>query len=657
MLVTLAVIVLAVFAVRQSRQLNALQKELVALRRLVALPNTAEQIASSAQAALNSQLEAAPIAETRPKPIESALPMTAASSAKSAVPPVPPKEPVPQTYKPKPHADLETTLGTRWAVWVGGLALALGGGFLVRYSIEAGLFGPGIRVAMAAVFGLALLAAGEFVRRTGLRIPAPGSSGAYIPAILTGAGAFSLFGTIYAAYALYDFIGPGTAFTLLGLVGLATIGLALIHGQAIAGVGLLGALATPVLVSSDAPSAWALFGYLSIVLAGTVAIARIRRWRLLASGAFAGTGLWLLAYMADATPVEIVPSMVMAAVTLVVLALVWSETPERGSTRLRRAFPSLVPAVTLGIAALALMIGYGSDLPSAVPAATVLIAAMFLVSLWKTDTLPLAVGAATATVLAVVRIAFVGTFTLEALGESVRIDGLDLDPAAASLRWNLAGLALLFLVGGLWKARSLVAVRPFAAQVFALLAGFVPLAVLTGVWLALGNPDRDLTHAFAGLLLTIALVAGGELIARREAPRRQGGAAVSTALAFAAAAWMVVLVMAFESGWTTVFDWPFGDCAGVDPAPAHPLLSGSRLAVGCGCDRHSGPCCARPDDRRSGQSVDHADLQLAARRLRVSRHWLLALARGSCPRRPRARARCWCCRPLRRCSVCLPSLC
>ena len=39
--------------------------------------------------------------------------------------------------------DIETALGTRWAVWVGGLALALGGIFLVRYSIEAGFFGPG----------------------------------------------------------------------------------------------------------------------------------------------------------------------------------------------------------------------------------------------------------------------------------------------------------------------------------------------------------------------------------------------------------------------------------------------------------------------------------------------------------------------------------
>ena len=43
---------------------------------------------------------------------------------------------------PTGGATLEERLGTRWAVWVGGLALALGGVLLVRYSIEQGVFGP-----------------------------------------------------------------------------------------------------------------------------------------------------------------------------------------------------------------------------------------------------------------------------------------------------------------------------------------------------------------------------------------------------------------------------------------------------------------------------------------------------------------------------------
>ncbi|TIT44990.1 MAG: DUF2339 domain-containing protein, partial [Mesorhizobium sp.] len=171
-----------------------------------------------------------------------------------------PAQPAAATAKAAQKPDIETALGTRWAVWVGGIALALGGLFLIRYTIEAGIFGPGVRLSMAAMLGLVLIAVGEFIRRTGFRVPVQGVAGAYIPAILTAAGAFILFGTVYAAHGVYGFIGPALAFTLLGAIGVATIAAALIHGQALAGVGLLGAVVTPMLVASQAPNPWALFG-------------------------------------------------------------------------------------------------------------------------------------------------------------------------------------------------------------------------------------------------------------------------------------------------------------------------------------------------------------------------------------------------------------
>ena len=66
---------------------------------------------------------------------------------------------------PRQKESLESRLGARWAVWVGGIALALGGVFMVKYSIDAGLLSPAVRLSMAAVFGLVLMAIGEFVRR------------------------------------------------------------------------------------------------------------------------------------------------------------------------------------------------------------------------------------------------------------------------------------------------------------------------------------------------------------------------------------------------------------------------------------------------------------------------------------------------------------
>ena len=58
---------------------------------------------------------------------------------------------------PAPERGFEETIGTRWVVWVGGLTLALGGFFMVRYSIEAGLIGPGVRVMLGGAFALEII--------------------------------------------------------------------------------------------------------------------------------------------------------------------------------------------------------------------------------------------------------------------------------------------------------------------------------------------------------------------------------------------------------------------------------------------------------------------------------------------------------------------
>ena len=77
------------------------------------------------------------------------------------------EEPVQEEPAIAARTSLEEKIGSRWAVWVGGLALGLGGIFLVRYSIEAGLLGPAARVFLGLVFSALLLAGGEWLRRSG----------------------------------------------------------------------------------------------------------------------------------------------------------------------------------------------------------------------------------------------------------------------------------------------------------------------------------------------------------------------------------------------------------------------------------------------------------------------------------------------------------
>ncbi len=201
--------------------------------------------------------------------------------------------------QPAAAASLEERLGTRWAVWVGGLALAVGGILLVNYSIEQGIFSPAVRVALGAMLAAALLAAGEWFRRGERASPVAVVPAAHIPGILTAAGTVIAFGTVYAAHALYQFIGPAAAFVVLGVIAIATMLAAALHGPALAGLGLVGALVVPLLIGSDQPSPWPVVLYLVAVAAAAYALARMRRWLWLAAAVVAGAVVWGFALLAS----------------------------------------------------------------------------------------------------------------------------------------------------------------------------------------------------------------------------------------------------------------------------------------------------------------------------------------------------------------------
>jgi uncharacterized membrane protein len=151
----------------------------------------------------------APPEETKPvgsaEDTTAGPPETEAQGAEVPPPPSVPSVPAPGEPAPDPQpagVGLEERLGTRWAVWVGGFALALGGVLMVRYSIEQGIFGPGVRVALGALLALALVTAGEWFRRSEAGLGIDTIPQAHIPGVLTAAGTVTAFGTIYAAHAL-----------------------------------------------------------------------------------------------------------------------------------------------------------------------------------------------------------------------------------------------------------------------------------------------------------------------------------------------------------------------------------------------------------------------------------------------------------------------
>ncbi|BCH25887.1 DUF2339 domain-containing protein [Mesorhizobium sp. L-8-3] len=562
-----AVIVLFAVVVRQQKRITVLEFDLEGLRKAflanreamlrMAPPATEAASAEPATAlpddatkeAMTAMSEAAPGEREKLGQVEAADAQAPAEPGPWSRPHGEQLEAVPAAAAKKP--DIETALGTRWAVWVGGLALALGGIFLVRYSIEAGIFGPGVRLTMAALFGLILVGGGEFIRRTGFRLPAEGLQSAYVPAILTAAGAFTLFGTVYAAHGIYGFIGPGSAFVLLGLIGVGTIAAALVHGQALGGVGLVGSYLTPLLVASEAPNHWALFGFLAIVLVASGVIARLRDWAPLMTAAFAGSGLWSLLYLASFAETDLTILLFIGAVTLGVLVFIWLRGRAVASPH-GFDIPSIAPAVFVGLTALALAVDPRLSDVGGMAVATVLIAGLLGVACYRRLAIPALFGAGAAAALAYAYVGLGGRFLVEFSSGSIAFEGTSPAPfGATAVRYGIM-LALVFVAAGLWGAWRFAGAARIRAVAWAGWGVAVPLAVLAATWIAFGNLDQDYSFAGSALLLAAVLVAGAEWVARAERPPLAGGPAVSVLLSGAGAATLLMFHMALGGGWTTL---------------------------------------------------------------------------------------------------------
>ena len=183
--------------------------------------------------------------------------------------------------------DFEDIFGRRLPIWGGGFALAIAGIFLVRYSIEAGLVTPAVRVAMSFVFGLALLAGAEAAFRLEERLHDP-----RVRQALAGAGLATLYGAFYLAGTAYGLIGAGSAFVGLSVVTAAAIALSFRFGLPCAVIGLVGGFAAPLLVDSNSANVPLLSFYLALITGGLAWSGQVQGRNWLGYAALAGGLGW-----------------------------------------------------------------------------------------------------------------------------------------------------------------------------------------------------------------------------------------------------------------------------------------------------------------------------------------------------------------------------
>ncbi len=198
----------------------------------------------------------------------------------------------PRFALPQISLDLEDLFGRLLPIWAGGIALAVAGFFLVRYSIEAGLITPSVRVILGFAFGLALLGAAEAAFRFEGVI-----RDERVRQALAGAGLATLYASFYLAGSVYGLVGPALSFAGLAAVTGGAIVLSFRFGLPCAVLGLAGGFAAPALVSSEAANVPMLALYLALVTAGLALTGKRqdRAWLGLASlGGALGWGILLL---------------------------------------------------------------------------------------------------------------------------------------------------------------------------------------------------------------------------------------------------------------------------------------------------------------------------------------------------------------------------
>ncbi|MDD2765470.1 MAG: DUF2339 domain-containing protein [Opitutaceae bacterium] len=285
---------------RQAAVLDQLRDEIRRLHSvpppaMTASPSVSESagpapIEKSAPAPTTGQLVAAisapPPSETVAMPDFVTEPPYVSTPERAVAPPPPPIEPLQPELPPEPSrlaVNWEMFMGVRLFAWIGGLALFLGVAFFVKYSFDNNLVPPAVRMALGFLTGAGLLAGGVLLARRPYQVTAQ---------TLCATGVVILYAVTFACHSIYHFafFGALPTFLLMVLITAAAFVVAVtLEAQVVALLGMLGGFLTPVLLSTGVDNPLGLFGYIALLDAGLLAVARHRRWHYLGALAALGT--------------------------------------------------------------------------------------------------------------------------------------------------------------------------------------------------------------------------------------------------------------------------------------------------------------------------------------------------------------------------------
>src|SRR5206468_4405978 len=138
-------------------------------------------------------------------------------------------------------SSFELAIGSKWLNWVGVVLVTIGVMFFLKYAYDNQWIGPGGRIAIGAMAGVAALIVGEKSRRRGYPILFHG---------LTGCGLAVFYGCIYFSFQVYQLTGQTLSFVLAIVVTALAVAMSVIHNAPIICLlGQLGGFLSPILIS------------------------------------------------------------------------------------------------------------------------------------------------------------------------------------------------------------------------------------------------------------------------------------------------------------------------------------------------------------------------------------------------------------------------
>jgi len=275
-IVSIAIVAGAICGLVALVQLNTLKQE-VAVLKLKLL-----QFELSSNAAKNEKSSADP-------QVDNAIPLNrsdipAAVNKPASIKPPPPRKTI--TKKPSSiellFKQLRAGFEKNWMIWIGAIALALGGVFLAKYSLEAGLLSPTMRLSAGGLFGIGLIAAAYYLHYK--RIVFEGFNN-YIPAALASGGFMTCFALMFLAYNSFSMLSAEWAFIGLAVIAVCASAMAIKLGPLLAVIGIIGAYSVPVWVNTGSGQLFSLLIYVALVSVAAAVVAhkvqRVWLWYLL----------------------------------------------------------------------------------------------------------------------------------------------------------------------------------------------------------------------------------------------------------------------------------------------------------------------------------------------------------------------------------------